>query len=153
MKTKKVKTEKIEDYISVDSSTGSVDYNSENLDKLKAEYVEDKEIAQEKKTRKRRTKKEITEDSSKFESFKQTIFPVSELLLNILCSRLPNPLPPTELELKMFDASMNAVAEKYFEKFIEYSAEVGLLLACSVIIVPRMKRTSTSSVLHEWLEN
>lgn len=116
------------------------------IEQLKDDYQIDKEVEIEKKQRKRRTKKEINESDKNFDTFKQTLFPVSELLLTILCSRLPNPKPPTELELKMFDSSLNAVVEKYFDRFMGYSAEVGLLLATTVIIFPRIQAEKKEDV-------
>lgn len=67
----------------------------------------------------------------------------TDLLLEVGCARLPNPLPPTDTEKKIFNQSIEAGVDKYLPMILPYAVEVSILLSVLVIAVPRLKKNDT----------
>lgn len=98
------------------------------------------------KRRGRRTNAEIEAekqaalDAGK-ESYKekaQAFAAMSGVMLDIICARLPNPLPPTPQEKEFFSVGVGAIAEKYLPQAGGYDAEITLGLAALMILAPRL---------------
>lgn len=102
---------------------------------------EHKEIIAEKRTRKPYTKrrKETDIDTEKRDNFVQGLALFSKMSLELICARLPNPLPPTPIEIKGWNDSISALGEKYFPIIANWDAELSLLLVSIVIFTPRLK--------------
>jgi hypothetical protein len=93
-----------------------------------------------KEEKKRRTKKEIESEAARMEAFTGSLELLSKVAAALVCSALPNPLPPADLEVKILNDSLSAVAQKHFDKLLDYDAELSLTIAVCAIIIPRLKR-------------
>ena len=61
----------------------------------------------------------------------------------LLCSALPNPQEPEELELEILASSLSEVSRKHFDRLLDYDAELSLTLALLAIVIPRLKKKKT----------
>lgn len=81
---------------------------------------------------------ELRAQREAFKEKAQSFAAMSGVVLDIICARLPNPLPPSPEEKEFFAAGVGAIAEKYLPQAGGYDAEISLALAAVVILVPRM---------------
>jgi hypothetical protein len=96
--------------------------------------------------KKAKKKSELAQEAARFETFSGSLKLLSQVGAEMLCSGLPNRKPPTELEVSMLDASLSGVAQKHFDKLLEYDAELALLIVVLSIVIPRLKREKVETV-------
>lgn len=65
---------------------------------------------------------------------------LSDVGLDLLSPRLPNPIPFSKPEKEMFSNALSKVVEKYFSSFGNYDAEISLVVISIVLIYPRIKK-------------
>lgn len=74
---------------------------------------------------------------------------LSGAFLDVLCIRLPNPVPATEQEKEIFGEAAGALASKYADSFGKWKEEIAFALATVMILAPRMvtekKKSSTEN--------
>ena len=109
---------------------------------LKKEF--DAEAAAIKPVRKysKRQTREDEEKAAKIESLKSDFNAFGGMLLDVMCPRMPNPIPPTEQEKELFGNAVGRIIEKYAPQLGGYDAELALAVAVLVVFAPRMKRTT-----------
>ena len=90
--------------------------------------------------KKAKKKSELAEEAARFETFSGSLKLLSQVGAEMLCAGLPNRKPPTDLEVQMLDASLSGVAQKHFDRLLEYDAELALLIVVLSIVIPRLKR-------------
>ncbi len=66
------------------------------------------------------------------------VYAVGYMLLPMLASRLPNPIPPTETELRSFAKAMTPLINKYVVAF-KYKEEVNAGIFVLAFLIPRAK--------------
>jgi hypothetical protein len=54
-------------------------------------------------------------------------------------------MPPADLEIKILNDSLSAVAQKYFDRLLDFDAELSLTIAVCAIVIPRLKREKPES--------
>ena len=101
----------------------------------------------------RRTNKEILEaeapsvsiaeeapsvDPERLAAAKQSFAMFSNVALDLLCARLPNPIPVTDGEKEVFSLATSAMVEKYFPVIAGYDVELSFGLAVILIFAPRL---------------
>jgi hypothetical protein len=101
--------------------------------------------------KKTKTKKEELEQAERFDNFAGQLNLVAQVAGTLLCEQLPNPLPPSPLEVEALDKALTGVAKKHFDKMLEYDAEASLFLALLVITLPRLKRAKKPETPEETL--
>jgi hypothetical protein len=90
-------------------------------------------------------KRELEELKARYEgtesqAIQQGFKVMSGALLDIICVRLPNPIPPTSQEREIFGEAAGALAAKYADSFGQYKEEITFGLATVLILFPRFKR-------------
>lgn len=65
---------------------------------------------------------------------------LTKVATRLLCSALPNPEEPSDLEIQILNDSLSAVAQKHFDSLVEYDAEFALALALAGVIIPRLQK-------------
>lgn len=73
------------------------------------------------------------------EEFAQSISGVGSFALNMVCLRLPNPIPLSPEESNNFDMLFSKVAFKYSDMLGRYQEETALFAVGLMIIFPRLK--------------
>jgi hypothetical protein len=71
---------------------------------------------------------------------------MSGLLLEMACKRMPNPLPPTPEESKLFSLGVGQCVEKYLPMIGEWAPEATLLIAVTVVFLPRMVKPGAKKI-------
>jgi hypothetical protein len=126
-----------------DDVTGSL--KPEDLADLKRRYQEG-EAPTDKSGRlgsvrgKYKTKAEREAEEKRVETFKGSLGALTKVASQLLCAVLPNPIPPTELEIQLLNDSLSVVAQKHFDKLLEYDAEASLFIIAIAIVIPRLKK-------------
>ncbi|MFA6152993.1 MAG: hypothetical protein WC716_16845 [Chitinophagaceae bacterium] len=118
------------------------------IDDIKTEFENQKTGIEEQRTKRKYTKrqpKDAEPDADAAEKV-QAFSDMGKVLLRMGCARLPNPLPPSEEEEKMFSDSLGKVIVKYLPAAGEYSAEVTLAIACAGILIPRVIKERGESI-------
>jgi hypothetical protein len=112
-----------------------------SLQDLKDKHVEEKAISDaERETKYAKRKRLIAvEQEKQSEQLSQGLTMLGGMLLDLLCVRLPNPLPPTEMEKQLFGQALSEVSGKYVPSMINYAPEMMLVTMLVVVIVPRIK--------------
>lgn len=114
------------------------------LAELKSRYQSGEaptETRKEKQERKvYKTKADREAEAQRFEAFTGSLALVARVGAEMLCGAMPNPKPPTDLEVEVLDKSLSGVALKHFDKLLEYDAELSLLLVVLAIVLPRLKK-------------
>lgn len=87
----------------------------------------------------RKNKKEREDEAARLETFAGSLGLLAQVASQLLCSALPNPKPPSDIEIQILNDCLTAVAQKHFDKFLEYDAELALTIAVLAIVLPRMK--------------
>lgn len=67
------------------------------------------------------------------------------VLLDVICLRMPNPIPATPGEKEVFGNATSRLIEKYAPKMAGYEAELAFGLACIVVVAPRLKKPKEES--------
>ena len=62
---------------------------------------------------------------------------VVEYGMGFLAERLPNPIPPAQLEIEAVTKSLTRVLKKYGDKVLDYAPEIALLGSVAFFVVPR----------------
>ena len=93
-----------------------------------------------KKEKERKGKKEREEEAARLETFSASLGMLARVASQLLCSALPDPEPPTDLEIQILNDSLSSVAQKHFDKLLDYDAELALTIAVAAIVIPRLKR-------------
>jgi hypothetical protein len=62
---------------------------------------------------------------------------VVEYGMGFLAERLPNPIPPAQLEIEAVTKSLTRVMKKYGDKVLDYAPEIALLGSVAFFVVPR----------------
>ena len=93
-----------------------------------------------KPARRGRRSKAEAEQTAKIESLKHDFNAFGGLILEVVCPRLPNPLPPTDQEKQLFGNAVGRIIEKYAPQLGGYDAELALAVAVIVVFAPRMKK-------------
>ena len=73
------------------------------------------------------------------EELTQAIKQLGGIILDLAAPRLPNPVPFTEQEKKLFNNSLSKVALKYTVNVGKWEEETALLLVTLVLFYPRVK--------------
>jgi len=81
---------------------------------------------------------ETNPDVNNSEVFKDAISNIGGVLLDIAAPRLPNDVPFSEAEKKMFNDALTPVIDKYFIGVGQYEAEISLVLVSIIIFYPRL---------------
>lgn len=114
----------------------------EKIEGLKEEAVEEKEA--EKKQRQKK-KGAYTKKQERISELKGTLDGVTRLGLDFIAKRLPNPIPPSEIEISLISEAFSDVAIKHFSLFSKWSEEMALLIAISLFTIPRLIREKDES--------
>jgi hypothetical protein len=115
------------------------------LEQMKDEHVEEKNLkALEKETAyKKRKRKTIEEQEKQAEQLSQGLTLFGGALVDILCVRMPNPKPASEMEKQLFGDALSALANKYAPSLIDFAPEAMFLTAVIAIVLPRIKSESS----------
>jgi len=109
-------------------------------------HAEFEEAVEEKKPRKKysRRKKseveaaEVDAQTRKVNELKESFMPLGGICVQLMCQYLPDPIPPTPLEIDLAGKATAQLIEKYAPKILGYEAEVSLAVVLTIIIVPRL---------------
>ena len=116
----------------------------EELAALRARYEAGEppvESAKDKRDKKAyKPKAERDAEAQRFEAFQGSLGLVARVGSEMLCSALPKPEPPTELEVEVLDKALSGVAQKHFDKLLAYDAEASLVLVLLAILLPRLRK-------------
>lgn len=110
-----------------------------------AQLREDARAEKETRTKRKYTRRKSVKEEPAInwqEEFKAFI-PVTQVLLNILCLRLPNPIPVSSQESEMVAQALVKVGEKYFPRLVEFAPEIALAGAMVTVILPRAFKDET----------
>jgi len=77
-------------------------------------------------------------DGTTSDVFKDAVGNIGGVLLDIASPRLPNAVPFSDQEKKMFNDALTPVIDKYFIGVGQYEAEVSLILVSLIIFYPRL---------------
>ena len=97
--------------------------------------------------KKSRSQREIEEAAAKaaqeaeyINGLKSDFALFGSVLLDVICLRMPNPIPATPGEKEVFGNATSRLIEKYAPKMAGYEAELAFGLACIVVVAPRLKK-------------
>ena len=76
------------------------------------------------------------------------VYGLGAFILPMLCSRLPNPLPPTEQELQGFARVVTPLANKYLGQ-MQYKEEINAGLFALAFMLPRLQKVNNYSQLND----
>lgn len=62
------------------------------------------------------------------------------MALELICARMPNPIPPTATEKEAWNGAFDLMAKKYIPMAGEYAPELSFGLAAAFILIPRAKK-------------
>lgn len=114
------------------------------LDDLKEEFAGSIKEASVKRRVQRQKKSEADEaerarEQAKIDSLKADFGLFGSILLEVICTRMPNPLPPTPGEKQLFGNATSRLVEKYAPKLGGWEAELTFAFAAVVVLAPRLK--------------